>query len=254
MTKMLEFINVSLKKGGKSILDSISFGVKKGKITALIGKNGSGKSSLLNLANGLGKYSGEIRLCGKDIRKYSPRERAHLAAFLPQIMPDTALSVSSLISLGRTPYTGGMGILRDSDKEAVRRAMVLTNTEKLAERNISTLSGGEKRRVFLALLLAQETPLIILDEPTAYLDLSYSAELCTLLRELCTKHGKTVLVVMHELTAAIELCDDIALLDNGKQIFYGKREEILATHIIEDTFDLKKYTAQDGEKSKIFFS
>ncbi len=251
---MLEFRNVSMKIGMKTILDSVSFSVKKGRITALIGKNGSGKSSLLNLANGLGKYDGEILLCGKDIKKYKGKEKAKLSAFLPQIMPDTSLSVYSLVSLGRSPYTGGMGILSHDDKEAVRCAMALTNTEELAWRSLSTLSGGEKRRVFLALLLAQETPLIILDEPTAYLDLSYSAELCALLRELCTKHGKTVLVVMHEIAVAIELCDDAVLLEGGKQVFYGKKEELIGTDIIENVFGVKKYTAYNGKKSKIFFS
>ena len=250
---MLEFKNVSLEIGGKKILEDVSFCVKEGKITALIGKNGSGKSSLLNLANGLLKFGGEILLCGKDIRSYKAKEKARLAAFLPQIMPETSLSVYSLVSLGRTPYTGGMGNLSSCDREAVCRAMELTGIENLAGRNVSTLSGGEKRRVFIALLLAQETPLILLDEPTAYLDLSYTAELCSLLRELCENHGKTVLVVMHELSAALELCDDVALIDGGKPMFYGPKDELLESHITEEIFGVKKYIAYDGEKKGIFF-
>ena len=251
---MLEFKNVSLKIGSKFILDSVSFKVPKGEITALIGRNGSGKSSLLSTANGLRKYNGEILLCGNDIRKFQKKEKAKLAAFLPQIMPDTSLSVYSLVALGRTPYTGGIGILSQADKEAIARAMALTNTESLALRHVSTLSGGEKRRVFLALLLAQETPLIILDEPTAHLDPSYSSELCSLLRHLCTEHGKTILVVIHELTEALNICDNAVLLEEGKQIFYGKKEDLLDTNKIEDVFGVKKYTAHDGEKIRIFFS
>ncbi len=251
---MLEFKNLSLKIGEKTILDSVSFTAKKSSVTALIGKNGSGKSSLLASANGLFSYDGEILLCGKDIVKYPKKEKAKLAAFLPQMMPETSISLYSLVSLGRSPYTGGMGILSASDKEAISRAMLLTNTEKLADRSVSTLSGGEKRRAFLALLLAQETPLLVLDEPTAYLDISYSASLLRLLRELCEDHGKTVLVAIHDISDAIELADDIAILDGGKTVFYGKKDELLNTDIIEKCFGTKRYTVTDGTGQKIFFS
>ena len=252
--KMLEFKNITFKIGRKTILDSVNLKAKKGRITALIGKNGSGKTSLITTACGLSHYDGEILLCGKNIQEYKNKDRAKIISFLPQMMPETSISVYSLVSMGRSPHLGGMGILSKTDKEAILSALRITRTEELSERSISSLSGGEKRRAFLALLLAQEAPILILDEPNAYLDISYSSELCTLLRELCDDHKKTILVIMHDISEATEIADDIAILDGGKTVFYGTKNELLATETIENIFGVKRYKAYDGDKTKIFFS
>ncbi|MBQ8208773.1 MAG: ABC transporter ATP-binding protein [Clostridia bacterium] len=251
---MLEFNNITVRKQGRDLISDVSFKVKKGRITALLGKNGSGKSTLLGCVTGVNKYSGKITLSGKDISDFSSRERARIAAVLGQMMPETSLSVRSLVSLGRNPYVGSMGVLSEDDKKAVSKALSLTETTEFAERCVNTLSGGEKRRVFLALLLAQETPLIILDEPTAYLDRSSVRNICELIRMLTDEHGKTVLTVMHDLTEAVSFADDIAILSDGKLTAYGDKTEILRSESIEKTFEVRRFEVINGDEKRIFFS
>lgn len=250
---MLEFKNVSVTVHKKSILSNVSFSAKEGRITALIGKNGSGKTTLLGCASGMRRYSGEIFISGRGLREMRTVERAKKAAFLPQMMPETALSVRSLVSLGRNPYVGSMGSLSDKDKAAVREAMRLTDTEIFADRGVNTLSGGEKRRAFIAMLLAQEAPLLILDEPTSYLDAASVRQLGDLLRNISAKEGKTILTVMHDLSEAVSLADDIAVMDGGKIIFYGTRSELLQSKVIEETFGVTRTFASLDGKERIFF-
>lgn len=251
---MLEFNNITVRKQGRDLISDVSFKVKKGRITALVGKNGSGKSTLIGCVTGVNKYSGKITLSSKDISDIPSRERARIAAVLGQMMPETALSVRSLVSLGRNPYVGSMGGLSDEDRKAVDRVLVLTDTAVFAERCVNTLSGGEKRRVFLALLLAQETPLIILDEPTAYLDSSSVRSICELIKMLRDEYGKTVLTVIHDLAAAVSLADDIAILSEGYLTAYGDKNEILRSESIEKTFEVRRFEVIDGDEKRIFFS
>lgn len=247
---MIRFENLSVTKSKKPILHDLSFSVKQGEITALLGKNGSGKSTLLSCVNGLCPYGGNIFLNGTDLASLSARERATRVAIFPQLLPNTPLTVKELTALGRTPYTGFTGRLSDADEEAIAKALATAGAEALSHRPCNTLSGGERQRAFLAMLLAQDTPLLLLDEPATFLDADAARSLCELLRTLTRDHGKTVLAVIHDLSAAVRLADRIVILENGTPAFVGTTEECLAARAIENAFSVTAHRA-DG---RVFFA
>ena len=247
---MIAFEELSVKKGSQTILHDVTFSLRAGTVTALIGKNGSGKSTLLSCVNRLCPYEGTIRLEARDLAAFAPLERAKKIALLPQILPNTELTVSSLTALGRLPYTGSMGRLSDTDRQRIAEALAMTDMSALASRPCNTLSGGERQRAFLAMLLAQDAELLLLDEPTAFLDTDAANGLYHILSDLVQSHGKTVLAVMHDLSAAIHLADDIAILDGGTLEFFGTAEECLAVHAIERTFSVTAHHADQ----RVFFA
>ncbi|MBQ6947120.1 MAG: ABC transporter ATP-binding protein [Clostridia bacterium] len=242
---MLKFQQVTVRQGKNDIVKDISFTVHKGKITVLLGKNGSGKTTLLRAANGLLRYEGQIVLDGHPLPMTG---RARLAAFLPQILPETDLSVREVVSLGRHPYTGLFGKLSREDEAIVDRVMEQMSLRDFATRRTGSLSGGERQRVFLAQLLAQQTPLLVLDEPTAFMDPDAAAALDQLCNRLRTQ-GKTVLAVMHDLGRAVALADHIVVLDEGRVAFEGSREDCLDRAILEHTFGVRRVAAEQ----RIFF-
>ena len=244
---MLEYKDVSLRLGGAQILDGISFSLRPGGLTALVGRNGSGKSTLLSCLDGM-PYRGTVMLGGEDLRTVPPRRRARMAAILHQDMPAPRLTVRELAAFGREPYLDFTGRLREQDWEAVGRALRDAQVSGLAERRVDTLSGGERQRAYLAMVLAQETELLLLDEPGAHLDRTWEASFLELLTRL---EGRTVLLALHDLDAAVRYARDILVLEEGKLIFSGTVEECLQKEILEKTFCLRRYTAEEG---RIFFA
>jgi len=248
---MLEFRDVSVSVGRKRILDSVSFALRPGTVTALVGRNGSGKSTLLACVNQQMSYRGQIFMGQQELSGLSPRGRARQVAILPQNIPAPHIPARDMVAFGRNPYLDLTGRLREADLAAVEQAMEDTDVLPVAEQFADTLSGGERQRAALAMILAQNTPVMLLDEPTAHMDKSYEENFLRLLCRLKQTRGKTVLVVLHDLNAAVAYADDIAVLDGGKLLFSGTKEECLDREFLEKTFDLKRYTAEDG---KIFFS
>ena len=247
---MLEIENLSVRFGQKQVLDHVSFSLKTHRLTVLVGRNGAGKSTLLNCVNQQLPYHGIIREGEHDLGGISPRERAKRIAILPQSLPSPHITGREMVSLGRTPYLDFTGRLTARDQEAVEEALRDADALELAKRYVDTLSGGEKQRIALALILAQNTPIALLDEPTVHLDLNYEAAFLELLRKLVAEREKTFLMILHDLNLAIRYADDLIVLESGKVIFSGTREECLAREVLENTFDLKRYTA--GER--VFFS
>lgn len=242
---MLEFSALSVTLDHRDILTDISFAVKKGRITALLGKNGSGKTTLLRAVNQEIAYRGRIRIASQPTDALAPRERARHIALLPQILPKVDLTVGELIMLGRTPYLGLLSHPSSADREAVTTAMRDTGLLPLRERRVASLSGGERQRAYLAMLLAQSTPCILLDEPTTYLDADTRKQLLSLLGSLSRRHQKTVLAVLHDINDAIRIADDIALLAGGHLEFYGTVESFLEARLPETHFGLERHPS-DG--------
>ena len=251
---MLEFRDITVKLGGNTILENVSFALRPHRLTALVGRNGSGKSTLLACVNQQLPYTGTIREGERDLALIPPKERARAIAILPQTLPAPHITGREMTAFGRNPHLDLTGRLRAEDEGAVDRALREASAEALADRYVDTLSGGERQRLALAMILAQNTPIALLDEPTAHLDPAQEAAFLSLLSGLKGTRKKTFLVVLHDLTLAAEFADELVVLDGGRLVFAGSKEDCLAENIIEKTFGLGRYTIQNGEESKIFFS
>ena len=247
---MLEIKNLSVSYGARQVLYDISFSLRPGKLTVLVGRNGAGKSTLFGCVNQQVAYTGTVSYDGKDLAQLPPRERAKNIAILPQSLPFPHITGRELVSLGRNPYLDFTGRLTAADKQAVEEALQAADAAELADRYADTLSGGEKQRIALAMILAQNTPIALLDEPTAHLDLCYEGVFLDLLQKLKAQRQKTFLLILHDLNLAAEYADDLIVLDGGKVVFAGTREDCLAGEVLEKTFGLKRYTVEN----RIFFS
>ena len=210
-------------------LHDISFDVKRGEIFGLVGLNGAGKSTLLKTISGfLPKMAGHIFLAGKEIDTLSNAQRARMVSVVLSSAPAASgLKVSEVVALGRTPFTGFWGFAHKTDKLCTAQAMQMTGVDHLADRYMNTLSDGERQKVMLAKALAQQTPIILLDEPTAYLDYPSKIEAMLLLRTLARKEGKTVLMSTHDVGLALQLADDIWLLAEDGKLHTGEPKKMV---------------------------
>lgn len=212
---MIELRNITLSFGERKLISGASACFEHGSLVALLGRNGTGKSTLLRAIARLGRVqAGEIRVEGETLDTIPAATLARKIAFVNTERVDAdALSVHDLVAIGRSPYTDWMGRLTGEDEAKVVRAMEVAGISAMAERRVDTLSDGECQRVMIARALAQDTPAILLDEPTSFLDLPNRYELCTLLRRLAHDENKCVIFSTHELDIALSLADSIALVD-----------------------------------------
>lgn len=251
---MLMFDRVSVRLDGKDILKEVSLTLRPHRLTALVGRNGSGKSTLLGCVNQQLPYTGGIWEGEKNLALLPPKERAKLVAILPQKLPAPHITGRELTAFGRSPYLDITGRLTERDKTAVEEALQLADAVTLADRFADTLSGGEFQRLTLAMILAQNTPIALLDEPTAHMDPSYEGAFLETLNRLKREKKKTFLVVLHDLNQAVRYADDIVVLDGGRVMFSGTKEDCLAGNTLEATFGLRRYTAKDETGEHIFFA
>lgn len=251
---MLTFNNISVKLGGKMILDGVSFRLRPHKITAVIGKNGSGKSTLVSCITGGVKYTGEILYGDKNTALIPSRERAQLIAVLPQILPKTMLTVEELAQMGRVPYLDIGRRLSDNDRQQIRGALEITGMTEMSQRMVNSLSGGERQRAYLAMILAQNTRVIVLDEPTTYMDMENEADFLALAESLKVGPKKTVMLVIHDLTKAVEIADSILVLDGGRAVFFGSADDCVESGVIESTFGVKRTSYEtDGIERPLYY-
>ena len=246
---MLEIKNLSVGFGSRMVLRDVSFALRPRRLTVLVGRNGAGKSTLFGCVNQQLPYGGTITQGERNLATIPPRDRAKSIAILPQSMPVPHITGRELVALGRNPWVDFTGRLREADKQAVEDALRDTDTLDLADRYADTLSGGEKQRMLLAMILAQNAPVALLDEPTAHLDLSYQTTFLELLRKLIRERDKTFLLILHDLNLAAEYADDLIVLDGGRVVFAGTKEDCLEREILEKTFGLKRYMVED----RVFF-
>lgn len=238
---MIRLKNFSIGYGPRRLLVDINTAIKGHRLSALLGRNGTGKSTLLRAIAGLNHhYSGEIILNGHDVGGMTPGEMSRTLAFVSTErtrIPN--LRCSEVVAVGRAPYTDWIGRLRPEDKEIVERSLAAVGMEGYANRTMDTMSDGECQRVMIARALAQTTPIILLDEPTSFLDLPNRYELCTLLSTLARDQGKCILFSTHELDIALTLCDDIALIDTP-HLVYGPVREVIDSGAIQRLFTSAK--------------
>lgn len=234
---MIRFENLTLGYGSRTLIESLTAQVKGGELTALVGRNGTGKSTLLRAIVGLGeRMGGDILLAGKPIDTLSTAYLATTVAFVTTDKVRIAnLRCRDVVALGRAPYTNWIGRMQEQDEEIVMRSMELVGMESYADKTMDRMSDGECQRIMIARALAQQTPIILLDEPTAFLDMPNRYELCTLLQRLAHEEQKCILFSTHELDIALALCDSIALI-SPPQLHVLPTEQMVSSGHIERLF------------------
>ena len=234
----LRMNNISLGYGGQPILKDISLEANPGELVGIIGPNGSGKSTLLkSIIRILKPYSGQIFINGNSLDKLKHNDLAQLVAIVPQnpVLPElfTALEI---VLMGRTPHLGLLRYESSKDLAIVQKSMEVTQTEHLAERRIGEISGGEKQRLVIARALAQEPKILLLDEPTAHLDINYQVETLELVRRLCVEQNLIVLIALHDLNLAVQFCNRLVILNGGIIYSQGTPEAIVNAKTIKDVY------------------
>ncbi|GFM55322.1 Fe(3+) dicitrate ABC transporter ATP-binding protein FecE [Pseudomonas capsici] len=237
---ILQAQQLDIGYGDTRIVQALSFSPPPGKVTALIGPNGCGKSTLLKaFARILTPQSGTLSLDGQAYAQLSPRELARKIAFLPQVLPiPEGVSVRQLVAYGRSPHNSLWGRLSGADRSSVDQALQRMELEALAERPLSDLSGGQRQRAWLAMVLAQDAAIVLLDEPTTYLDISHQVELLDLMRQLSAE-GKTVITVLHDINQACRYADHLAVMQAGRLVASGTPEEVLDAELVGRVFDVQ---------------
>ncbi len=230
---LLEVRGLTVAYGPLVALDQVCLSVAAGELVGLVGPNGSGKSTLIRAVTRVVPcLAGQVRLLGDDIWRLAPREIARRVAVVPQTpaLPEAFASLA-VVLLGRTPHLGLLRGEGPGDLEAARRAMEATDTWRLAGRPVGELSGGERQRVILARALAQQTPLLLLDEPTAHLDIGHQAATLARMLGLC-RQGKGVLAAIHDLTLAGQFCHRLVMLDGGRVVASGEPAQVLTEELL----------------------
>lgn len=235
---MLCLQSLTLGYGPRRVLEGVSLTVSPGEIVALVGPNGSGKSTLLRAASGvLAPVAGSVQLDGAALHALAPADRARRVAVVPQAarLPD-AFTVEDTVLLGRTAYVGWVGRETAADRDAAQRAMARAGIEGLSTRRLGEISGGEQQLVLLARALAQSAPVMLLDEPTAHLDLGHEMRILTLLEHLAREEKLAVLIALHDLNIAAQFAHRVALLAGGGLRALGPPNEVLTVERIRAAY------------------
>ena len=227
----VQLSDVSFGYGERPLFSELTLELAEGKVTSIIGPNGCGKSSLLKLASGICKPW--------NVSALSSKERARLLSLLTQEHAAPPMSVRRLVACGRYSHHGILATMEAADYEAVERALEACRLADLAERPVAELSGGQRQRAFIAMVLAQDTPVMLFDEPTSFLDVSACYEVMELMRSLKEEHGKTVVAVIHDIDLALRYSDEVCVMRNGKLLAQGAPQEAEVLAAVEDAFDVR---------------
>ncbi|EKZ4599063.1 ABC transporter ATP-binding protein [Listeria monocytogenes] len=238
--------------GTDAILKNVSFTIQKNKINTIVGPNGSGKSTLLEiLARLLSPNSGDVLLEGKSIFEWKAKEFAQNVAIVHQsnVLPNE-LMVKELLYFGRLPYKNWRMTRTKEDDLAVERALMQTELTEKAEKFVDSLSGGERQRVFIATALVQDTPILLLDEPTTFLDMYFQLEILELVKRLNQEENLTIVMILHDLNQALMYSDHLIVMKNGEVVAKGEPEELLTTYLIAETYGVVADVLNDANNGK----
>jgi iron complex transport system ATP-binding protein len=235
---MIRLEKIQCGYGPRIVLDGIDLEIKKGEFVGIIGPNGSGKTTVLRAITRLIKpVRGKIFLDNRDIYSLNHKEIAQEIAVVSQNLPVITMTVKEFVLLGRVPYYKNLQFFENKqDLIAADRAMTMTDTERLKDYFMSEMSGGEVQLAFIARAIAQEPSLLLLDEPTAHLDITHQVSILDLIKRLNRQYNLTVIIVLHDLNLASEYCDKLVLMDNGKIQKVGTAEEVLTYKDIEEVY------------------
>lgn len=247
MKRAIEFHHVSAAYPQAEVLEDLCFSVSEGEMTALIGPNGAGKSTLFRVMTGLHvPSSGKVRLFGRDVRKIGARERSRLVAVVPQeLTTPMAYAVEELVMMGRSALLRPWQQPSKLDRQVVERAMAYADISDLRNRTMDTLSGGEKQRAVIAMALAQEPRVILMDEPTTHLDMNHAVELMLIVQRLNVEHGVTVLMSSHDLNMAAGFCRRMMVLDHGRLAADGPPRDVLREDLVRQVYHCDVHILHD---------
>lgn len=243
----LETTGISLGYGGRPIIEELSVRIPTGQLSVIIGANGCGKSTLLRgMARLIGPTGGSVLLDGRDIATLSSKQVARILGLLPQApTAPEGITVADLVGRGRYPHQGWFRRWTAADDRAVTEALAATDTLELADRPIDEMSGGQRQRVWIAMALAQETDILLLDEPTTYLDLSHQIEVLDLLTDLNRRRRTTVVLVMHDLNLACRYGDHLIAMNDGDVVATGTPHEVITPEVVNTVFGLQASVIDD---------
>lgn len=237
---MLKLSGVRVNRNGRDILHIDSLNIDTQSFTLVLGHNGSGKSTLAKLLAGqMQPDSGKVLLNDKDTQKFGARELAKQLGYLPQYLPKAqGLSVAELVRLGRFPWRGVLGRWRSEDADIIEQAMIQTDTQRFSGSAVDQLSGGERQRAWIAMLLAQQAKLLILDEPTAALDLAHQHQLLGLLKTLHQEKNCGVIVVLHDINLAMRFANEVLAMQQGKVFYQGCLRQFSDEKLLSKLFNI----------------
>ncbi len=238
MNTAINVKNLSHSFGENLVLKNISFQVPTKDFFIVIGPNGSGKTTLMKVISGILKpQKGRLEILNRAIDQYQRKALARTIAFVPQMLSvDFPFTVFEMVLMGRSPHLGILGLEEEKDMEIARQAIVFTGMESLAHRKLDQLSGGEQQRVFIARAICQEPDVILLDEPTASLDLAYQVRIMDLMERLKNEKGITVVMVSHDVNLAAMYADHLLLIHNGQILRQGLPDEVLTYKTLEEAY------------------
>jgi iron complex transport system ATP-binding protein len=239
--------NVTLNYGGRDIVSNVSFAIPDGKVTVIVGANACGKSTLLRgLSRLLRPAAGRVVLDGRDIHSLPSKEVAQIVGILPQspIAPE-GITVRDLVARGRYPHQGWFQQWSAADDAAVERALKATDTAQLASRRLEELSGGQRQRVWIAMALSQDPDILLLDEPTTFLDVRHQLDALDVLADLNRERGTTIVMVLHELNLAARYADQMVLMREGRIIAEGAPTEVVTAGRMREAFGLESKIITD---------
>lgn len=234
------------------LLHPISLTFEQGKVYGLIGHNGSGKSTLIKLlAKQQPLSGGQIFFQNRPLADWASREFARQVAYLPQQLPNaTNLTARELVAMGRYAHQGLFGRENDADRQAIEHALALTHTEKFADQNVDLLSGGERSRIWLAMLLAQQSQFLLLDEPLAALDISHQVEVMELIHKLSRELNLGVIIVIHDINLASRYCDHLVALHSGKLLAEGNAHQIVNSPSLKAIYGIELNVIEHPETKR----
>lgn len=243
----LQIESLEVGYGSLPVIEGLTLSIPDQKITSIIGSNGCGKSTLLKaIARMIPYQKGEVLLDGKAIHKEPTKAVARKVAMLSQKMDVVeGLTARELVCYGRFPHQKGLGSLTEADYKMVDWALKVTESESFRDKDIDTLSGGQLQRVWIAMALAQETDLILLDEPTTYLDMAHQLEILALLKKLNEEQGRTIVMVLHDINQAARFSDHIIAMKAGKVIASADVEAVMQASVLKDVYNIRAIIGKD---------
>ncbi|MFD2176121.1 ABC transporter ATP-binding protein [Veronia pacifica] len=238
---MFQLSDIKVNRDGRAILSIASLDIPTDRLTVILGQNGSGKSTLAALLSGQTlPDTGQISLNQTALGSFSKREMAKQVAFLPQHLPQASgLSVKELVTLGRFPWLGTFGRMQPDDHLAVTNAMTATQINQYADHAAEHLSGGEKQRAWVSMLIAQLAPILLLDEPTSALDIHHQYHLLALLSKLSKDQKRGVIIILHDLNLALRFAQHVVALKRGTVVFDGESDELLNASRLSELYDTR---------------